>query len=192
VLSLSNHHEAIARVLSALTDGGLTVWPHLQVSCMGDAVKLSQADPASPVSFKALPHFPRLRVLLTNTNVPRRTSALVGRVKTLYEAPSTAEVTRRIFEGITAACEQFLALVSSSSEVGPVSMNTIGQLIRMNHGLLSALQVSAPALERVCELADSEGLPTKLTGAGGGGCAFSLIGSSSEGEAAAQRVQAKL
>ena len=52
----------------------------------------------------------------------------------------------------------------------------LGRLVELNHKLLAALGVSAPALEHVCEEARREGLPTKLTGAGGGGCLFSLLG----------------
>ena len=44
-----------------------------------------------------------------------------------------------------------------------------------NHSLLSSLGVSHPALEQVRTLAAVHGLHTKLTGAGGGGVAYSLI-----------------
>lgn len=45
----------------------------------------------------------------------------------------------------------------------------------MNQDLLRFLGVSHPSLEEVCKLCLSHGLHAKLTGAGGGGCAFCLI-----------------
>ena len=48
-------------------------------------------------------------------------------------------------------------------------------MVDMNQGLLSSMGVSHPSLEKVIQLTSSHGLHTKLTGAGGGGVAFSLI-----------------
>ena len=45
----------------------------------------------------------------------------------------------------------------------------------MNHPLLCALGVGHPALDKVCTIALEYGLSSKLTGAGGGGCAITLI-----------------
>lgn len=51
----------------------------------------------------------------------------------------------------------------------------LGTLMRINHGLLVSLGVSHPRLERIRELVDHAGIGwTKLTGAGGGGCAITL------------------
>ncbi len=55
-------------------------------------------------------------------------------------------------------------------------LTRIGELMAINHGLLCALGVSHPRLERVRELVDHEGIGyTKLTGAGGGGCSITLM-----------------
>lgn len=45
----------------------------------------------------------------------------------------------------------------------------------MNHCLLSAMGVSHPSLEQVRAITSKHGLKTKLTGAGGGGCAVTVI-----------------
>ena len=45
----------------------------------------------------------------------------------------------------------------------------------MNQNQLRMLGVSHPALERVCHVTQAHGLTSKLTGAGGGGCAFTLL-----------------
>jgi mevalonate kinase len=56
------------------------------------------------------------------------------------------------------------------------SLKHLGELITVNHGLLVALGVSHPRLERIRELIDHAGIGwTKLTGAGGGGCAITIM-----------------
>ncbi|GMG32533.1 unnamed protein product [Ambrosiozyma monospora] len=56
------------------------------------------------------------------------------------------------------------------------SRRRLMELIRINHGLLVALGVSHPSLERVKALCDQLHIgETKLTGAGGGGCAITLL-----------------
>ncbi|KAJ5556583.1 hypothetical protein N7494_000498 [Penicillium frequentans] len=56
------------------------------------------------------------------------------------------------------------------------ALETFGALFRINHGLLVALGVSHPRLERIRELVDHTNIGwTELTGAGGGGCAITLI-----------------
>ena len=62
-------------------------------------------------------------------------------------------------------------------KLDPTSMSL---LIETNQSLLRAMRVSHPSLERVCDITKQQfGLPTKLTGAGGGGCAFTYLGSNS-------------
>jgi mevalonate kinase len=49
----------------------------------------------------------------------------------------------------------------------------LGQLIEMNQGLLECLGVSHASIRQVINSASP--FPTKLTGAGGGGCVFTLL-----------------
>lgn len=187
-----------------------------QVSCAGDAIRHVRAGQTK--HFDCVPDMPALRVLITNTRVPRSTRALVAKVGALHAAQPG--VTTRIFEAIGEITESFLALArpahatnghataparasttacasSSSSAVA-----TIGSLVQMNHHLLCALGVGHAALDQVrhapplCSAAvlhspraptpqvvaitEEEALPTKLTGAGGGGCAFTVLGSADE------------
>ena len=49
------------------------------------------------------------------------------------------------------------------------------EMIRDNHSLLCVLGVDHPELDRVCRITIDHGLRSKLTGAGGGGCAFTYL-----------------
>lgn len=54
-------------------------------------------------------------------------------------------------------------------------LRALGQLMDMNHTLLSALMLSTPRLEQLCAAAREAGaLGAKVTGAGGGGCMVAL------------------
>ena len=48
-------------------------------------------------------------------------------------------------------------------------------LVDMNQHLLDALGVGHPALDKIVAITSALGLHSKLTGAGGGGCALTLI-----------------
>lgn len=48
-------------------------------------------------------------------------------------------------------------------------------MIDINHYLLVALGVGHPTLETLCTISARNGFHSKLTGAGGGGCALTLV-----------------
>ena len=51
----------------------------------------------------------------------------------------------------------------------------ISQLMRINHCLLNAMGVGHESLDEVCTVSARLGFACKLTGAGGGGCAITLL-----------------
>lgn len=51
------------------------------------------------------------------------------------------------------------------------------EMIERNHQLLCEMGVGHPKLDRICRLGKKYGLCSKLTGAGGGGCAVTLLNS---------------
>ena len=53
-------------------------------------------------------------------------------------------------------------------------LETLGELMDLNHGLLAALGVSARSLDEMVWAARDAGASAKLTGAGGGGCVVAL------------------
>lgn len=119
------------------------------------------------------------RLLLTDTGVGRDTKSLVASVgKQLDLEP---ERVTGILDEIQAIVDEATKLLSSGGDE-----RTLGKLISRNHELLVQLGVSHPSLETIRTtlsplVVDSTeySLDTKLTGAGGGGCAVTLLPSSS-------------
>ena len=181
-----------------------------EVSCAGDAVRFLRDG--TQKRFASVRGLPPLRVLITNTKVARSTREKVAGVAALRAAQPDAMT--RIFEAIGCIADSFLALAKPTdpAETAAASvpsdaaaaatgaadeLSTIGTLVRMNHHLLCALGVGAPALDAVVSVTQEEGLPTKLTGAGGGGCAYTVLGLaeqplSAEVASAVARARAKL
>ena len=54
-------------------------------------------------------------------------------------------------------------------------LDNVGLMMEMNHHLLCALGVGQEKLSRLCEVTHKKHLHSKLTGAGGGGCAITLL-----------------
>ncbi len=169
------------------------------VSCHGGCVRLSKdaSDSSGRLIFEDVGALPPIQVLVINTRAPRKTRELVARVRTLYEAYPF--ITQPILDAIAATSEAFLALAGNdcvaTEERTAATATEIGRLVRLNHGLLCSLGVSASSLERACALAAEEELPSKLTGAGGGGCAYAVVGLgalSAEEVARARRLQRRL
>jgi mevalonate kinase len=146
------------------------------VSSAGKAVIFKREDYAKPPTVRLLRDFPELPLLLINTKQSRSTAAEVAKVGTLKKAHPT--ITNLVLDAIDKVTTSAESLVTSPDfdENDVLSVKALGELFNVNHGLLSALGVSHPKLERVRELVDICGAGwTKLTGAGGGGCAITLL-----------------
>lgn len=178
------------------------------VSCYGAAVQFrrhtcpSSSSPHStsnednnnnhsngPPDFRPLSAFPELRVLLTNTGVPRETKALVQKVRQLMtDLPGPTAATMEAMEQVSASFLHVLA--GGQKETDKVEEETrrkqpsvLVKLVAMAHGLLNSLGVGHPQLDVIVQEAAGHGFGgSKLTGAGGGGCALTLLLSSSPGE----------
>ncbi|KAI9594657.1 ribosomal protein S5 domain 2-type protein [Syncephalis fuscata] len=153
------------------------------VSCYGGALAFVGGK-MSPLNA-----FQSLRFIITNTKVPRNTKVLVAGVRQRYNSMPT--VITPILESIHNISEAFKAIVAKGdhllslnntsvnintiTEQLPDSFDDLKQLIDINHHLLAALGVGHPALEDVRQVTQKHGLITKLTGAGGGGCALTLV-----------------
>jgi mevalonate kinase len=146
------------------------------VSTQGKGVVFQRTDYAKPPKVKPLWNFPELPLLLVDTRQAKSTAAEVAKVAKLRK--EHPQITESILNAIDKVSEGAAQLIAQD-DFDPQelsSLEQLGKLMTINHGLLVALGVSHPRLERIRELVDHEGIGwTKLTGAGGGGCAITLL-----------------
>ncbi|KAI9660867.1 MAG: Mevalonate kinase [Trizodia sp. TS-e1964] len=145
------------------------------VSSGGKAVMFKREDYRKPPTVTPLRNFPELPLLLVNTRQARSTAAEVAKVATLKrEHPVVANMMLEAIDSVTESAHHLIS--ENFNREDPESLRHLGELIRINHGLLVSLGVSHPKLERIRELVDHAGIGwTKLTGAGGGGCAITML-----------------
>lgn len=144
------------------------------VSTFGKAVIFKRHDYSKPPTVTPLPNFPELPLLLVNTKQQRSTAAEVGKVAALKKEQPI--VTQHVLDAIDKVTEAAHTQIGRQYDVVDDSTQVLGELMKMNHGLLVSLGVSHPRLERIRELVDYAGIGwTKLTGAGGGGSAITLL-----------------
>jgi mevalonate kinase len=146
------------------------------VATHGHAVFFERTDYTKPPLVKVMNDFPELPLLLLDTCVPKSTAAEVAKVALLKKThPTVADGILNSIDAITRSVYERI----SSGDFDPTSNESIehlGQLMSINHALLSSLGVSHPRLDRLRYLVDQAGVGwTKLTGAGGGGCAITLL-----------------
>ncbi|XP_067680941.1 mevalonate kinase-like isoform X1 [Haliotis asinina] len=138
------------------------------VSTFGGAIKFKSGK------ITPLTRIPKLHILLVNTGVPRSTKVLVARCRARYEKhPDIIEPVLNSIEAISHRCEEVLAKMADSPSND--LYETLEDLIDINQCHLGALQVNHSALEEIVRTAAKYNLHAKLTGAGGGGCAFILL-----------------
>lgn len=144
------------------------------VAVRGGAVAFTRAVNGKQGGLDPMKGFDSIRLLLTDTRVPRDTKSLVAGVAAKKAAePSVVEPVLDRIQGIS---DEARSLLTGSSSTRADLIARLEDLMRENHGHLRTLGVSHPSLEAVVQTtAEPFGLATKLTGAGGGGCAVTLI-----------------
>ena len=146
------------------------------VSTGGKAVLFKRPDYTKPPDVTPLHDFPELPLLLVNTRQQRSTATEVAKVGALKK--SLPEVTERVLDAIDKVTETAHSIITDEEfdKTDAKTAETLGEMMRVNHGLLVSLGVSHPRIERIRELVDDAGLGwTKLTGAGGGGSTITLL-----------------
>lgn len=148
------------------------------VATYGNAV-LFKREMDGATNFEFVEDFPQVPMLLTYTKIPRSTKNLVSGVRDLVSRQPN------IVKPILVAMGQ-LAIRGAEilDSLNDENHKELVELVRVNHGLLVALGVSHPGLEVVRSLSDTLRIgSTKLTGAGGGGCALTMLTKDANGSA---------
>jgi hydroxymethylglutaryl-CoA reductase len=124
-------------------------------------------------------------------NIPQPLSLVVGMTHTQGLTAKTVSNVRaaharlpkvydKMFDDIDSIALQAVSAIQENR------LEDLGELMNINQGLLNALQVSTPELEKLIEVSRQAGaLGAKLTGGGGGGAMLSLCAD----EAAAEKVK---
>ncbi|XP_050077847.1 uncharacterized protein LOC126564784 [Anopheles maculipalpis] len=114
-----------------------------------------------------------VHVLIVDTGVSRSTAKLVAIAAKRRELfPRTIEP---MLEAMGGVVDEAIALFESEDDDSDSVHERISTLVSINNNLLRSLGVSHPALESIFAIAERCGFASKLTGAGGGGCAFVLL-----------------
>ncbi|KAJ3370791.1 hypothetical protein GGF31_003816 [Allomyces arbusculus] len=104
--------------------------------------------------------------LLTNTLVEKNTKIQVDKVRRRRDLlPTVIDPVLDAMHHLATTAQSLLT--ADSADLSP--------LIHVNQTLLAALDASHPAIEQVVALTAAHGLPSKLTGAGGGGCVMTYV-----------------
>ena len=120
------------------------------------------------------------KLVLADTGIPRSTRDMVRMVRELKARYWT------ILDPVYTSAGRLAVEAAKALELGDLA--TLGELMNINHGLLSAIGVSRIELEQLVYAArDSGALGAKITGAGGGGLVVALCRSED-----AERVCARL
>ncbi|KAK6461429.1 mevalonate kinase [Scheffersomyces coipomensis] len=144
------------------------------VATFGGAVMFQRVSaPAQPSIRTTMRNFPSIKLLLTNTKIPRSTADLVGGVAKLNSL--YPKISSPILDAMGNLASEAYQIMTRPV-FGDEELKTLKELVNINHGLLVALGVSHPTLEKVKIIGDLSKIgATKLTGAGGGGCAITLV-----------------
>lgn len=145
-------------------------------TCTFGSIVVTSQEPNVPgeLIFRFLENIPQINILLISTGVSRNTANLVAKVRHLRESNRTA-VDAIINAMDVIALEAFKTLDALGSTNSEILFKNLGGLMELNHGLLRTLGVSHESLEHIVSVSNRYGLSSKLTGAGGGGYAITLI-----------------
>ncbi|TKY88146.1 hypothetical protein EX895_002856 [Sporisorium graminicola] len=149
------------------------------VAVHGGAIAFTRAHPSNTLTankMDKLKGFSSFRFLLVDSCVGREGKKLIAHVAAQKQAePARVDAALARIQNIADAAQELLGGTSGLERTDIVAQ--LRELIKQNHAELVGLEVSHPALELIKNKTESFSaqLATKLTGAGGGGCAVTLL-----------------
>ena len=140
------------------------------LACYGKALVFRPGDPPliEPLNIRE-----PIPAVIGMTGLEGLTAKTVGRVREAWQQDK--KLYERIFDQIDALTLRGIQAIQDND------LPTLGQLMNICQGMLNALQVSTPELEKVCDIARGSGaLGAKLTGGGGGGSIIAICDGDTE------------
>lgn len=135
-----------------------------RVAAQGGVLRYVRGEPPRQIH----PGVP-LPLVIIPSGIPRSTADQVARCRRRLE--HFPAVIRPVLVAVGQAVEAAIHAIERGD------LDTLGVLLDIGHGLLGALDVSSPALDRMAADARAAGARgAKLTGAGAGGCLLALPG----------------
>lgn len=140
------------------------------MSAVGGVALFRRGEPLQPLRSNK-----PLHLVVGYSGESSSTKEMVASVRRQLE--QDPERVTKAFEGI----ESLVRNAKLAIEAGDVV--ALGQLLDLNHTLLSSLMLCTTKLDAMCQRAREAGaLGAKMTGAGGGGCMFALAAKREEAE----------
>ncbi|KAF7985652.1 hypothetical protein HWV62_2177 [Athelia sp. TMB] len=145
------------------------------VAVFGGALAYTRAGFGKKSGMEPINGFKSLRFLLTDSKVPRDTKKLVAGVGELKD--QQPELVGRLLQQIQAISDEAKRCLADPELSRDQLLAALSALIEENHAHLVVMGVSHASLEAIKAQTKSSpfNLSTKLTGAGGGGCAVTLV-----------------
>ena len=140
------------------------------LACYGKALVFRPGDPplVEPLNIRE-----PIPAVIGMTGYEGLTAKTVGRVREAWQQDK--KLYERIFDQIDALTLRGIQAIQDND------LPTLGELMNICQGMLNALQVSTPELEKLCDIARENGaLGAKLTGGGGGGSIVAICDGDTE------------
>jgi len=132
------------------------------IATFGGAISFTKKD-----GIKRVAPSKSIKILITNTKVPKDTKKMVSGVRSRFE--ENPEKMNAFFNEIQSVSEKCLDLFEKQHDIG------FEELIDKNQVLLNNIGVGHSTIDKIVEITKRHGCSTKLTGGGGGGCVFTFI-----------------
>ncbi len=140
------------------------------MSAVGGVAWFRRGEPLQPLRANKALH-----LVIGYSGVSSSTKEMVSSVRRQLEQDEAR--VRKAFDGIEALVRNAKLAIEAGDLVA------LGQLLDLNHTLLSSLMLCTTKLDSMCQAAREAGaLGAKMTGGGGGGCMFALAAKEAEAQ----------